>query len=61
MLTAWTNFAKYSDPNGRDGEGLGWLPCTEERPQFMLFKLDGQNVEASEMGEPISPELPAQK
>ncbi len=55
MLTAWTNFAKYSDPNG-EGEGLGWKPCTAEAPQFMLFKLDDKDAEASEMGEPILPE-----
>jgi para-nitrobenzyl esterase len=60
MLTAWTNFAKYSDPNGNgEGEGLGWELCTAEEPDFMLFKLDDKNAEASEMGEPIAPE-PAQ-
>ena len=49
MLTAWTNFAKDSTP------GIGWEPCTTEKPQFMLFKLDAQDAEASEMGEPILP------
>ena len=54
MLTAWTNFAKYSNPNGeKDG---AWKPCTAENPQFMLFKLDEKDAEASEMGEPILPE-----
>ena len=53
MLTAWTNFAKYSDPNGpQPGE---WTPCTEANPSFMLFKLDGNDAEASEMGAPIRP------
>ena len=53
MLTAWTNFAKYSNPNGaEDGE---WTPCTAENPNFMLFKLDENNAENSEMGEPILP------
>ena len=52
MITAWTNFAKFSDPNG-DGEGLGWKPCTEKEPNFMLFKLDEKDAEASEMGEPL--------
>lgn len=53
MLTAWTNFAKYSNPNGaEDGE---WTPCTAENPNFMLFKLDENDVENSEMGEPILP------
>ena len=60
MLTAWSNFAKYSDPNGPDGgvtidgKKVTWAPCTAEAPNFMLFKLDAQNVESSEMGEPIS-------
>ena len=54
MLTAWTNFAKYSDPNG-EGDGLGWQPCTNDNPQFMLFKLDASDKESSEMGEPILP------
>lgn len=54
MLTAWTNFAKYSNPNGpQDGE---WTPCTKENPNFMLFKLDSNNVEKSEMGKPIKAE-----
>ena len=57
MLTAWTNFAKYSDPNGAEGsKDLGWQPCTTEAPQFMLFKLNESDAEASEMGEPIIPE-----
>ena len=53
MLTAWTNFAKYGDPNGaEDGE---WTPCTAESPQFMIFQLDANNQEASKMGAPIEP------
>jgi len=54
MLTAWSNFAKYGDPNGEDGS-LGWRPCTAADPQFMLFKLDAADKEASEMGAPILP------
>ena len=53
MLTAWTNFAKYSNPNG-EGEEV-WTPCTEENPNFMLFKLNENDIENSEMGEPIMP------
>ena len=49
MLTAWTNFAKTSDP------GLGWNPYTQENGKFMLFKLNAQDQEASEMGDPILP------
>ena len=53
MLTAWTNFVKYSDPNGqKDGN---WTPCTAESPKFMLFKLDEKDAEASEMGDIILP------
>lgn len=54
MLTAWTNFAKYSDPNGK--QGGEWTPCTEQNPNFMLFKLDANDVEKSEMGAPIKPQ-----
>ena len=51
MLTAWTNFAKYSNPNGaEDGE---WTVCTKENPDFMVFKLDENDAEASAMGTPI--------
>lgn len=51
MLTAWTNFAKYGDPNGANGGE--WTPCTKDNPNFMLFKLDEADVENSEMGAPI--------
>ncbi len=54
MLTAWTNFAKYSDPNGAKA-GI-WKPCTEKEPNFMLFKLNDKDVEASEVGQPIKPQ-----
>ncbi len=54
MLTAWTNFAKYSNPNGpKDGV---WKPCTKANPSFMLFKLNDKDAEASEVGKPIKPE-----
>ena len=58
MLTAWSNFAKYSDPNGDGDEDddIEWDPCTAEKPQFMIFKLDDKDSEASEMGDPIIPE-----
>jgi para-nitrobenzyl esterase len=53
MLTAWTNFAKYGDPNGHyEGE---WTPCTTENPKFMVFKLDADGVENSAMGDPLKP------
>lgn len=53
MLTAWTNFAKYGDPNGANGGE--WTPYTSATPSFMLFKLDAANAEKSEMGDPIRP------
>lgn len=53
MLTAWTNFAKYGNPNGVSGNG--WRPYTKDNPQFMLFKLNEQDIEESSMGDPIRP------
>jgi para-nitrobenzyl esterase len=50
MLTAWSNFVKYSDPNGP--KGGSWQPCTEKNPKFMVFKLDDKDAEASFFGEP---------
>ncbi len=49
MLTAWTNFAKYSNPNGKAKNGA-WVPCTTKNPTFMIFKLDGNDIEASVQG-----------
>lgn len=52
MLTAWTNFAKYGNPNGeKDGE---WKPFTKNNKNFMLFKLNEAEAENSSMGEPLS-------
>jgi len=53
MLTAWSNFAKFGDPNGQ--EGGEWTPCTTDNPQFMVFKLDESGMENSEMGDPLKP------
>ena len=50
MLTAWTNFAKYSDPNGP--KGGDWKPCTEKNTKFMVFKLNDKDAEASFFGNP---------
>jgi len=53
MLTAWTNFAKYGNPNGQnDGS---WTPYTKDNPNFMIFKLDENDVENSGMGDPLKP------
>ena len=35
MVDCWTNFAKYGDPNGKDGGE--WTPYTKEKPEFMVF------------------------
>jgi para-nitrobenzyl esterase len=51
MLTAWSNFAKYGDPNGK--KAGKWTPYTKENPKFMVFKLDAKDKEKSEMGEPL--------
>lgn len=53
MLTAWTNFAKYSNPNGQK-DGI-WKPCTKKAPNFMIFKLNEKDIEASEIGSPVKP------
>ncbi len=55
-LTYWTNFAKYGDPNGPDGGE--WTPYTADKPEFMVFKLDEADVEASAMGEPLRAPAP---
>jgi len=51
MLTAWSNFAKYGDPNGPDGGE--WNPYTLETPEFSVFCLDENDAEASFMGDPL--------
>lgn len=51
MLTAWSNFAKYGDPNGK-GEEI-WKPYTKDNKAFMIFKLDENDAEASAPGEPL--------
>lgn len=53
MLSAWSNFAKYGDPNGRDGGE--WAPYGESNRKFMVFKLDASDKDASAMGEPVLP------
>ena len=50
MLTAWSNFAKYADPNGKDGGD--WKPVTAAQKDYMVFCLDENDQEASFLGEP---------
>lgn len=48
MLDAWTNFARYGNPNGaEDGQ---WSPCTAQNPSLMIFRLDDAGNEASKPG-----------
>ena len=51
MLSAWTNFCKYGNPNGP--QGGEWTPMTKENRNYMLFKLDENDAENSEMGTPL--------
>ena len=53
MLTAWSNFAKHGDPNGKNGGK--WAPYSKENPKFMVFKLDAKDKENSGMGDPVRP------
>ncbi len=59
MLTAWSNFAKYANPNGPDGGD--WAPYTTATPQFMVFRLDEADAEASFVGEPLQAPRPAMR
>jgi para-nitrobenzyl esterase len=38
IVDYWTNFAKYGDPNGKDGGE--WTPYTAATPKFMVFDAD---------------------
>jgi len=53
MLTDWSNFAKYGDPNGK--KAGKWAPYSKENPKFMVFKLDAKDKENSGMGDPVKP------
>ena len=56
MLTAWSNFAKYANPNGPDGGD--WKPYTADNQTFMVFHLDEADAEASFIGEPLQAPRP---
>jgi para-nitrobenzyl esterase len=56
MVKALTNFAIYSDPNGKDN--MVWTPYTKETPKYMVFKLNDACTEtASSMGQPVPPSV----
>ena len=48
MITYWTNFAGYGDPNGPSGGA--WTPNTSADPSSMVFQLDKEGQVASSMG-----------
>lgn len=47
MITRWTNFAAYGNPNGAGEET--WKPCTASEPYSWVFKLDDSDAVASGM------------
>ncbi len=51
MVDAWTNFSKYGDPN--DAGGKSWQASSKSRTDCMVFKLDENGLEASEMRQPL--------
>jgi para-nitrobenzyl esterase len=42
IVDYWTNFARYGDPNGKDGGA--WTPYTPEVPEFMVFDADEEKA-----------------
>lgn len=50
MIDCWTNFAKYSDPNGKGK--VRWQPYQTDSQECMVFNLDEYGNEASAMGMP---------
>lgn len=51
MLTGWSNFVKFGNPNGKSGNA--WPAYTQANPEYMVFKLDENGKEASAMGQPV--------
>jgi para-nitrobenzyl esterase len=43
MTDFWTNFSKTGNPNGTE-EGV-WQPYTKERPEFIVFDVNGDKAE----------------
>ncbi len=50
MINAWTNFAKYGNPNDPGEET--WMPYSKNNQQFMIFKLDDSGNAEIKMGVP---------
>lgn len=51
MIDCWTNFAKDGDPSGTK-QGW-WKPFSMQNQDYMIFRLNAEGDEASEMGQPI--------
>lgn len=47
MSNCWTNFVKTGNP------GNNWNAYTSDKPEYMVFKLDENDKEASAMGAPV--------
>lgn len=50
MVDYWTNFAKFGDPNGKNGGT--WKPYTAQNPQFMLLDAKGEKAELTMSASP---------
>lgn len=45
IVDYWTNFARYGDPNGKNGGT--WTPYSTSTPKFMVFNVDGSQADCS--------------
>jgi para-nitrobenzyl esterase len=43
MVDYWTNFAKFGNPNGKNGDT--WKPYTAQQPEFMRLDVKGDKAE----------------
>lgn len=54
MIDAWTNFAKYGCPDGKQPAGQ-WEAWTDEKPNYRIFCLGNNGHPATFMGRPLPP------
>jgi para-nitrobenzyl esterase len=52
IVDFWTNFAKYGNPNGSEGNDR-WSPCTAVSPQFMVLDVDGEKATFTMTDKPV--------
>ncbi|MBD0349794.1 MAG: carboxylesterase family protein [Flavisolibacter sp.] len=43
MVDFWTNFAKFGNPNGKNGDA--WKPYTAQHPEFMRLDVNGDKAD----------------